>query len=64
MKAKTHRLVWLVEMLNDAHDPPRWEPPVGTSLSRKEGRLRLRLWQQANVSDRFRLVKYAAVSHG
>lgn len=63
-KKKTHRFVWLVEMLNDAHDTPRWEPTVGTSLNRVDGRVELRRWRENNPSDDFRLEKYVAVSHG
>lgn len=54
-----NRYVWLVEMLVDGYDD-KWEPTVGTSLTRRDGWRELREWRTDNPSDRFRLVKYVA----
>jgi len=49
--------VWVVEMWNALYE--RWEPTVGTALTRDDGRQgELRRWGSRNPDDRFRLTRY------
>lgn len=50
--------IWIVEMWNDATGVARWEPTVGVSITRQDGRLILKKWQANNPTDRFRLQRY------
>lgn len=46
--------VWIVE----ANYGRGWHPPVGCSISNKEGQLRLRRLREFNPYDVFRIAKY------
>jgi len=48
--------IWIVEMFSDVSR--RYEPTVGAGLTRNDGRLRLKEFQDRNPADRFRLKKY------
>jgi hypothetical protein len=50
------RYLWVVEMRIDG----RWEPTVGVSLAREQGRVELRQWREDNIFDEFRLERYRA----
>lgn len=53
--------VWVVEMWNDAPRRDRWEPTVGTGLTRDDARCELRGFRRNNPNDRFRLRRYVRV---
>lgn len=50
--------LWVVEM----HTGRRWEPTVGVSLTREDGRRELMAWRSDNPTDKFRLTRYALLS--
>lgn len=50
------KALWVVELLIE--DTGAWEPSVGVSLTRADGREELKDWRQRNPSDKFRLRRY------
>ena len=54
-KKSSSESLWVVEMFNDEMN--RFEPTVGASLSRENGRFDLAVWKRMNVG-RFRLARY------
>jgi hypothetical protein len=60
--------VWVVEVSfapDPAHGAPdwsKWQPTVGTALSRADGRFELNKWRTENcIGDRLRLRQYRRV---
>lgn len=48
--------IWIVEMWIELRS--RWEPTIGASLTRADGRYELSDWKSKLPDDRFRLKKY------
>jgi hypothetical protein len=50
--------LWVVEIMFSDSKGDGWQPTVGVSLSRSDGRACLGDWKQRNPDDFFRLKKY------
>jgi hypothetical protein len=48
--------IWIVEMKFE--DSKTWEPTVGCTLTREDGRKKRKHWEERCPCDKFKLTKY------